>query len=201
MEIIASRLPLSTPSGVTDEHDIAILRQIAAAVTTVARQIDPATCVPPPYVARHASEAGHVRRIVLYHRPDALLHRACAFVGFLGKKGAGLPAGLVRDIAAADEHLMDSMVGHADLLGYASLELADRNWGNLVLFRHPEAVALVHQQEIHHHAARELAPHYYEWIHLYHGMLPHGIAHHDENLTVTKRQQFTFPTRTPSVAV
>lgn len=173
-------------------RDGALLHTLAGTIVAAITALHREHCGTLPYVLHAHNDAGHARRIVLFQQPEHVQTRPCAFVGFIGKKQPTITSALVDDVVAADERIMEALIGHHDVLGYASLEMPDRNWGNLVLFRRAEAVALLHQHPAHQHAAQELAPRFYQWIHLYHGHLPAGILTHATTLAVTKSQHYIF---------
>ncbi len=184
--------PPHHPSFAIPARDEALLHTLASTIVSAINIVDVEHCGALPYVVHVRNDAGNARRIVLFQRPEHLLHRPCAFVCFIGQKQRVLAPALVDEVIAADERIMEGLIGHHDVLGYASLELPDRNWCNLVLFRRAEAIGILHHEASHRYAAQELAPRFYRWIHLYRGNLPGGIMAHAETFAVTNAHQYAF---------
>lgn len=148
-------------------------------------------CASPPYFF-HQRAAGVARRVVLFQHPTYVLDHACHFVAFFGMRRPHLAQGLIDAVTADDERLMDAMMHYPQMLGYTSLELADHNWCNLVLFRDVAALDFVQTHEAHQHASRQLAAQYYSQIRLYHGMLREGIAEATRHFQFEQTQTYTF---------
>jgi hypothetical protein len=81
---------------------------------------------------------------------------------------------------------------HPGLLNYSSLELADGIWYNLVIFAHTEVKSDILGLKTHQFAAYELAPSYYQWIRLHHGVITGKCL--SEGLTLYKTKYYTFHT-------
>ncbi|WP_376796446.1 hypothetical protein [Thermogemmatispora sp.] len=107
-------------------------------------------------------------RLIIYRLPPAPMGEL-GFVGFIGKKRAGLSAEVVERINKLDLALVHELVRFPELVSYASLQLSDGNWGNLVLFTQPSLLEGLRTSQRHRYAAFDLAPSYYEWVRLHQG--------------------------------
>jgi len=67
------------------------------------------------------------------------------------------------------------------------------SWYNLVLLSDAAVREHVKGSTTHAYAAYQLAPLYYEWVRLHHGILPNGLAQGDMQLLSTK--YYTFHVR------
>jgi len=82
------------------------------------------------------------------------------------------------------------------LLRYVSLQLADGNWYNLVVFSQESAKRDILTTSLHHHAAYDLAPHYYQWIRLHHGIIQQEDTALELMLHTTRYYTFSTPAAT-----
>lgn len=99
--------------------------------------------------------------------------RDLAWVGFFAMKRRD------RDPAplnTMDDELVGEFPVHPGVLSYSSLELADGNWGNLILLVGDQARERWRDGERHAYAARELAPYHYTDVRLHQGVLPGGVG-------------------------
>jgi hypothetical protein len=98
--------------------------------------------------------------------------RDLAWVGFFAVKRRD------RDptpLTAMDDELIGEFPAHPGVLSYSSLELADGDWGNLILLDGDAARERWREGERHAYAARELAPRHYAAVRLHQGVLPGGV--------------------------
>ncbi|WP_069804109.1 hypothetical protein [Thermogemmatispora onikobensis] len=114
--------------------------------------------------------SGLPSRLLVYRLPVSE-RGELSFVGFIGKKQAQRPMGLDEQIQQVDLALIGELTRFPELVSYASLQLGDGNWSNLVLFAQPSLPERLRASEQHRHAAFELAPYYYEWIRLHYGLV------------------------------
>lgn len=99
------------------------------------------------------------------------------FVGFFGQRRRGLMTGPLLDLVVAmDDALVTELRAHPGIVGYCTCELADGDYGNLVLLRDEAAKAAWARSERHSYVAQTLAPHYYRSVRLHHGAIPGGLA-------------------------
>ena len=114
---------------------------------------------------------GRLHRAILFDARRLGDGRELVWVGFFGVKRPDVDrAPLYR----MDDELIRELPAHPGILSYSSLELADGNWGNLILLDGDEAREHWRTSERHAHAARELAPRHYEHVRLHQGVLPGG---------------------------
>ncbi len=138
---------------------------------------------------------GRPHRAVIVHL-DALRRGASlTVVGFFGQCRPGADA---LEVHMADSVLLHEFVDHPDLLSYSSLQLADGQWGNLVLFRRAEGLQHWNRSPFHARVAAEISPRYYRSIRLHNGVLPGGLFGGEPIcLTRTKYYDFAGPSGAP----
>ncbi len=98
--------------------------------------------------------------------------RDLAWVGFFAVKRRDRDAA---PLTAMDDELIGEFPAHPGVLSYSSLELADGDWGNLILLDGDAARERWRDGERHAYAARELAPRHYTDVRLHQGILPGGV--------------------------
>lgn len=119
-----------------------------------------------------AEAAGRQHRLFLQNSP--YLRGSCDLiaVGFCGQRR---PVADRSALETADAEITRELPQNPFLLSYSSLELADGNWCNLVLFSHPQALGYWLRGARHEQAARELSPQFYYSIRLHKAILPGGL--------------------------
>lgn len=132
-------------------------------------------------------EHERMHRMVIRDRAALTTESELTVVGFFGEQRGKANPALLQDI---DTELIQEFLQHRSVLSYSSLELADGNWGNLVILQHTDGIEHWRASQRHAYAARELAPIYYARIRLHNGVLPTGLASARLTLTSTKYYDF-----------
>lgn len=125
-----------------------------------------------PEVAHQTDAAGRPLRLVVCDEAALGSASALGVVGFFGQKRADAVAGRLDRV---DEELLEEFLQHPYILAYCSQELADGNWGNLVVLGALEAGQQWRGSERHRYAAEELSPHYYASVRIHNAHLPDGF--------------------------
>ena len=148
---------------------------------------------PRPLVQEAPEPDGRQHRVILCD--DRTLRAAVepSWVGFFAAKRPEVdPAPLT----LTDDELIQEFPAHPGILSYSSLELADGNWGNLIVLYPPEAREHWRTSEKHAHAARELAPRHYRVVRLHHGLFPGGLLSGREPVLV-RTKYYDYQGREP----
>lgn len=182
-------------------QDITILNHMARATFCVADQLHKrSSSFPLPSIYVRETPGGHVHRIVTNtHVPISKV--TLPFVGFISKKQAQIPAEVQKNITHIDEAMVSGLAKYPTLLSYASLQLTDQNWYNLVLFSQASAKQDMLSVQLHQYAAYELAPRYYQWIRLHHGVITRDDTVIAITLYLTKYYTFHMAATRPEVHV
>lgn len=146
----------------------------------------------PTFPLSYQTEEGqkHTHRIVVYRPRELLLNDRLDFVGFVSSKQKPWNAQVDAEIHSIDKQLDAELKRIPGLLSYSSLELRHGCWCNLVLFKDPEAKTHIKHSATHAHAAYQIAPRYYDWIHIHTGIMAGGLAANE--LTVQKTRHYLF---------
>ena len=111
------------------------------------------------------------------------------WVGFFGRARHGVDHREIHDLEAG---IVDSLERVAGVLSYYDLEVADGEYGNLILCASPEAPAAVHDHELHRRAV-ELTPAHYHSVRLHDGVVRGRLAGAAE-LVFVRTRYFDFDT-------
>lgn len=183
-ELVAER-PFTHPEQ--SAGDLRQLRAMARTVRSWADRLVPGVQAQ-PLILYLREPAGNRHRILLADLPGLWACEEATVVGFFGTKRSDIDAAMLNAVDAA---LNYELLHHPLLLSYSSVELADGNWANLVMMRHPEGIDSWAASSRHAYAARELAPRYYEGIRLHNATLPQGLAAIEE-LRLLRTKYYDF---------
>jgi hypothetical protein len=188
----------SRPEGASDHatlqperraEDIAVLEYMLAALRGVLARHATRDASEPAVTITHLEEPAARRQRVVLVRPGELATTGPLTVtGFFGHRRAGADKAVLHD---ADGALLEEFPGIPHLLSYSSLELADGNYANLVLWSDPAGLAHIRQSARHARASHELAPGYYETVRIHAGSLSRGI-HEGTTVTLASTKYFDF---------
>ena len=119
---------------------------------------------------------GRTHRIVIYHARDLSPGQDLPFVGFISGRRRTAPPAIGSEIEQLDRQLVAELANAPGVLSYSSLQLHSGNWYNLAIFRDAGGKTIFHRMDTHTYAAHEIAPRYYDWIRLHHGIIVGTLA-------------------------
>jgi hypothetical protein len=94
-------------------------------------------------------------------------------VGFFGIRRAAADPTPIDDV---DEALLAELRAFPEVLAYCTMQLADGNFGNLVILNDESARSQWREGTHHQYAVAELAPKYYSCVRLHNGLLRGGLS-------------------------
>ena len=141
---------------------------------------------------------GRAHRIVIYHADELSLGRDLPFVGFISGRRQPTLAAISAEIEQLDRLLVVELASAPGVLSYSSLQLRSGNWYNLAIFGDAGAKTIFHRLDTHTYAAHQVAPRYYDWIRLHHGIIIGTLADNSMRLQYTRYITFEEQ-RTPAV--
>lgn len=130
-------------------------------------------------------------RIIIYDIDKLLAQKDLFVVIFYANKRENLTEKMQENFFETDWKIAMSMLGTNDILCYASQELTDGNWFNIVLFTKEISKHDVTGSDTHHYAAYKLAPERFSWIRLHNAQLPGGVMEH-KNFIMKKTKYYDF---------
>lgn len=143
-------------------------------------------------------QRGRAHRIVIYHADDLSLGHGLPFVGFISGRSQPILAAISAEIEQLDRQLVVELASAPGVLSYSSLQLRSGNWYNLAIFGDAGAKTIFHRLDTHTYAAHQVAPRYYDWIRLHHGIIVGTLA--DGRMRLQYTRYITFEEqRTPAV--
>lgn len=175
----------SDPEFLRPEHhaaDLGVLKAMAATLQGLVSD------TPLPRDRRVAVEDPTGREhTVLVPQPERLRSLpVLTIVGFFGQRN---PAASPQDCQALwdiDDKLVEEVAQHPGILSLSCLELADKNYGNLVVLADEAAAEHWRTGPTHLKAVRDHAPRNYESIRIHNGILRAGV------LSVTRTKYYDF---------
>jgi hypothetical protein len=180
--------------------DVAVLTYMAHIVADVVAELVAQPEVVYPFLSYREEYFHAFHRVVIYSQP-AIAGRDVPFVGFVSQRLSQASGELGQKLSEVDRVLIMELAEQGSLLNYSSLQLHDGNWFNLVQFARTDGKEALLATKTHQHAAYELAPQYYRWIRLHHGLIPQGDPACGLELHLTKYYTFQAPSQRPDIRV
>lgn len=170
--------------------DLVILRHMGRRVSISLHLFNQAATASQPLLYYSEERYPRIHRIAIYKPEELLLGGSLAFVGFISGKRKPTSPLIVEEIQLVDKKLIAELGDIPGILSYSSLELRNGNWCNLVLLTKLDMRVHIKNTETHAYAAYQLAPRYYDWIRLHHGIIPAGLNSNEMLLQRTRIYNF-----------
>lgn len=130
-------------------------------------------------------------RIVLYDINTLIAEKDLFVVIFYADKRNNLSEEFNKQFFETDWKIAMSLMGSNAILCYASEELKDGNWFNVVLFSKESEKHTVLASDTHKYAAYKMAPKRFNWIRLHNALLPKGINEY-KDILFQKTKYYNF---------
>jgi hypothetical protein len=189
----------SPPRDEENEQDIILLRYMSQRINITLYLLHEPTDTSQPLLYYLEEGQKYTHRIAIYSPQELLLNNKLDFVGFISRKLQPADSQVLEEIRAIDKELIVELINTPGLMSYSSLELRDGRWCNLVLFSGPELKMHLKKSETHAYAAFQLSPRYYDWVRLYNGIMPGGLALNAMLLQKTTHYKFHGPHEKPTM--
>jgi hypothetical protein len=174
-------------------RDLGTIRLMLAEVRGQVDQSAALPATPRPLVLERHEAKGRVHRAILCDERRLGDGRDLAWVGFFGVKRPDVDP---TPLTVRDEELVREFPAHPGILSYSSLELADGNWGNLILLDGDDAREQWRTSPRHADAISVLAPRHYTDVRLHQGFLPGGVRAGSE-LVLRRTRYYDYRGGTP----
>lgn len=192
--VLAGAEPHPDRSFTDPQHTALDYVTLAAALASLRRLLS----LPGTLGARQEwQEQGLYRRLILGDYTALRTLPRLVFVGFFGQRRRNVT---VARINLLDEDLLAELAQQPGVLAYYTLELADSDYGNLVLFDSEEAKRHWSSSQLHIDAVRELAPAYYSSVRIHNGTVPGGLLS-DTPLLIERTKYYDYDQPQPWRAV
>ncbi len=134
--------------------------------------------------------SGQTYRVITTNKAAVLAAPALFVVGFCGTRVPEISEALLADMDVIDGDLVEELYRHPAIVCYASIQIEDGNWRNLVLLIDSDGVAHWRDSIRHLYAVNVLSPSYYTCVRLHNGVLPSGLLSEHMQLISTKYYDF-----------
>jgi hypothetical protein len=169
-------------------RDLGILHGILADVRSVLVEVEEGVRVLEPY-QKLAWRARRLTHRVLVCDSDRLrAHPEPCVVGFFGEKR---PETDGWELEEANTEIVAEFPKYPGILAYASVEMPDQRWANLVLHDDPVDVQFWRTSEMHRRAVETLSPQHYFNVRIHNGRLTSALFDRPE-IVVRKTKYFDF---------
>ena len=171
-------------------RDLGILHGILADVRSVVVEVEEGARHHQPYQKLVWKVGGLTHRLLVTDIGRIRTHPGLCVVGFFGDKRPDKD-GLLLD--EANTEIVAEFPKYPGILAYASLELPDEHWANMVLHDDPVDVQFWRTSEMHAWAVESLSPQHYFNVRIHNGILTSGIFDRPR-IVIRKTKYFDYTT-------
>ena len=171
-------------------RDLGILHGILADVRSVVVEVEEGARHHQPYQKLVWKVGGLTHRLLVTDIGRIRTHTSLCVVGFFGDKRPDKD-GLLLD--EANTEIVAEFPKYPGILAYASLELPDQHWANMVLHDDPVDVQFWRTSEMHARAVESLSPQHYFNVRIHNGILTSGIFDRPR-IVIRKTKYFDYTT-------
>jgi hypothetical protein len=143
-----------------------------------------------PNSVSYISHDRRSRRIIIYDLDELVRRKDLFVVVFYGHRRDHAESN-DNQFFTTDWQIAMNLMGTSGILCYASQQLTDGNWFNIVIFPDEQSKHDVKKDPKHHYASHVLAPQRFDWVRLHNASLPQGMTDIGQfNLSSTKYFEF-----------
>jgi hypothetical protein len=168
--------------------DLGILHGILADVRAVVVDVEEGALELEPYQKLAWRAKGLTHRLLICDVDRLRAHTGLCVVGFFGDKR---PDTDPWPLEAANTEIVNEFVNYPGILAYASVELPDTRWANLVLHDDPVDTQFWRTSKVHARAVETLSPEHYFNVRIHNGVLTSGLFDRP-HILITKTKYFDF---------
>lgn len=170
------------------ERDLGILHGILADVRSVVVDVEEGARKLEPYQKLAWRSKGLTHRLLICDVDRLRSHRGLCVVGFFGDKRPDTDPWPLEE---ANSVIVNEFVKYPGILAYASVELPDTKWANMVLHDDPVDTQFWRQSKVHARAVETLSPQHYYNVRIHNGALTSALFDRPAIL-ITKTKYFDF---------
>ncbi|MEK7571294.1 MAG: hypothetical protein AAB553_03385 [Patescibacteria group bacterium] len=184
-----TKIPYLFADKVTTKKDVIRTKRLLKKVYTYMLEFKDVET--PPSSISNITKSKKRCRIIMYDYKKLIKQREMHVVIFCGNQRKNLSKEFLKEYFNVDWEIVASMQESNTFLCYASQELADGNWFNLVLFTELAGKVHVTSKEKHSYAAYTLAQKKFSWVRLHNATLSQGLQDY-QNIEFTKTSYYNF---------
>lgn len=168
-------------------RDLEILHEILADVRSVVVEVEEGARLE-PYQKLAWRVGGLTHRLLVCDVDRLRAHPGLCVVGFFGDKRPDIDPWPLEE---ANSVIVNEFVKYPGILAYASIELPDTKWANLVLHDDPVDTEFWRKSTVHARAVETLSPQHYFNVRIHNGCLTSGLFD-GPSILITKTKYFDF---------
>jgi hypothetical protein len=169
-------------------RDLGILHGILADVRSVLVEVEEGARVIEPYQKLAWRVGGLTHRLLICDAGRLRTHAGPQVVGFFGDRRPSVDVWPLED---ANNEIVSEFPKYPGILAYASVEIPDGHWANLVLHDDPVDVQFWRTSEMHAKAAGSLSPQHYFNVRIHNGFLTSGLFERPQ-IVIRKTKYFDY---------
>ncbi|MFZ0015231.1 MAG: hypothetical protein WAL25_14080 [Acidimicrobiia bacterium] len=173
------------------ERDLGILHAILSDLRGVAVEVEEGVRVLEPYQKLVWRSAGYTHRLLVCSWQRVRVHPGLCVVGFFGDKRPDTDAW---DLEEANSEIVGEFAKYPGILTYASVELPDGHWANMVLHDDPIDTQFWRTSKMHAKAVESLSPKHYFNVRIHNGHLTSSIFDRP-HIVIEKTKYFDYTER------
>ncbi|MGB8360415.1 MAG: hypothetical protein WCE80_03355 [Acidimicrobiia bacterium] len=153
-------------------EDLRVLHMILADVRSVVVDVEEGAREVLPFQRLAWRVGGLTHRLLICDVGRLRSHTGLCVVGFFAERRTEVD---VRPLEKANSEIVTEFANYPGILTYASVELPDGHWGNLVLHDDPVDTEYWRTSRMHAKAVETLSPQHYHNVRIHNGRLTAGI--------------------------
>lgn len=169
-------------------RDLGILHGILADVRSVVFEVEEGSRTLEPYQKLAWKVGGLTHRLLICDIERLRVHPGLCVVGFFGDRRPDTDS---RVLEAANSKIVAEFHKYPGILAYASVELPQGHWANMVLHDDPVDVQFWRTSEMHARAVETLSPKHYYNVRLHNGRLTSGVFDRPQ-IVIRKTKYFDY---------
>ena len=169
-------------------RDLGILHGILADVRSVVAEVEEGARSIEPYQKLAWKVGGLIHRLLICDFERLRSHSGLCVVGFFGDKRPDKDSWVLEE---ANTAIVAQFHNYPGILAYASVELPDRHWANMVLHDDPVDVQFWRTSEMHRRAVDTLSPEHYFNVRIHNGALTASLFDRPR-IVIRKTKYFDF---------
>lgn len=169
-------------------RDLGILHGILADVRSVVVDVEEGARTIEPYQKLAWRVGGLVHRLLICDFERLRNHPGLYVVGFFGDKRPDKDGW---ELEEANTEIVAEFHKYPGILAYASVELVDEHWANMVLHDDPVDVQFWRTSKMHQQAVETLSPQHYFNVRIHNGRLTSGLFDRPR-IIISKTKYFDF---------
>ncbi|HEX6221211.1 MAG TPA: hypothetical protein VF115_08970 [Acidimicrobiia bacterium] len=154
------------------DRDLGVLHSILADVRQVVVEVEEGIREIAPFQKLAWRAGGLTHRLLLCDVERVAAHLGLCVVGFFGQRREDVD---IWPLEEANTEIVAEFIDYPGILAYASLELAEGHWANMVLHDDPTDTSFWRQSQMHARAVETLSPRHYHNVRIHNGRLTSGI--------------------------